>query len=123
VCGFTPLRGAGPESGTEGLAAYSHLHGLLPRLGFFIGHETKVPVDFAEIIACIAPRPVLVVAPTLDRDAVISEVKAAVAAAGRVYGLLGAGEKLSLSTPTDYSRFDETRQGEVADWLKKTAGR
>ncbi|MFH1070419.1 MAG: alpha/beta fold hydrolase, partial [Candidatus Glassbacteria bacterium] len=42
VCGFTPLRGAGPESGTEGLAAYSHLHGLLPRLGFFIGHETKV---------------------------------------------------------------------------------
>jgi len=41
------IRGTWIESsgrtGTEGLRHYSHLHGLIPRLGFFIGHQDRVP--------------------------------------------------------------------------------
>ena len=43
VCGFTPMRLDTPEKGTEGIKRYSHLHGLLPRLGFFTGHEKHIP--------------------------------------------------------------------------------
>src|SRR5690606_29012591 len=39
VSGFTPMRLDTPDKGTEGIQAYSHLHGLLPRLGFFLGLE------------------------------------------------------------------------------------
>jgi hypothetical protein len=66
VCGITPMRFDGPESGTEGLLAYSHLHGLLPRLGFFAGHERRLPYDFQELLACVAPRPLYAVAPRWD---------------------------------------------------------
>ena len=69
---FTPLRTA-PAS-TEGLRQYSHLHGLLPRLGFFEGQEPKVPIDYNEVLAAIAPRPVYVRAPTLDRYASLEDV-------------------------------------------------
>jgi pimeloyl-ACP methyl ester carboxylesterase len=34
VCGFDPLRRATADRGVEGIRHYSHLHGLMPRLGF-----------------------------------------------------------------------------------------
>ena len=66
VCGVDPLRLSGAEKGTEGVQHYSHLHGLLPRLGFFVGQESRLPFDFDEVLAAIAPRQTLIVAPTLD---------------------------------------------------------
>ena len=123
VCGFTPLRTAGPQEGIEGIRAYSHLHGLIPRLGFFVSNERRVPVDFEEILACIAPRPLLLVAPVLDRDAVFTDVKAAVNQVSKLYRLLGAESDLTFSAPRDYSRFTEQRQQEVVDWLSSQAGK
>ncbi|HUU29729.1 MAG TPA: alpha/beta fold hydrolase [archaeon] len=117
VCGFTPLRLAVQEKGIEGIKAYSHLHGLQPRLGFFTGQERRIPFDFHEILASIAPRPLLVVAPVLDRDACLPDVKLCVGEAGKVYRLYGAGDKLKFSVPHDYSRFSEERQEEVLEWL------
>jgi len=122
VCGFTPLRTAGPDDGIEGIRAYSHLHGLIPRLGFFAGNERRTPVDFEEILACIAPRPLLVVAPVLDRDAVLEDVTAAMNKVSELYRLLGAENRLTFSAPHDYSRFTEQTQQGVADWLSSQAG-
>jgi len=122
VCGFSPMRTAGPQEGIEGIRVYSHLHGLIPRLGFFVENERRVPVDFEEILACIAPRPLLVVAPVLDRDAVPAHVKDAVSRVAKLYRLLGAESNLTFSAPRDYSRFTEQRQQEVADWLSSQAG-
>ena len=123
VCGFTPLRPAVREKGIEGIRAFSHLHGLLPRLGFFVGQEKRIPVDFHEILAAIAPRPLLVVAPELDRDADFPDVKACVSEVNRVYRLYQAESHLEFSGPVDYSRFSETRQKEVVDWLTALHGR
>jgi hypothetical protein len=35
--GLFPFRLDSPGKGTEGIRHYSHLHGLLPKLGFFLG--------------------------------------------------------------------------------------
>lgn len=119
VCGFTPMRMDAADKGTEGIRAYSHLHGLVPRLGFFVDEPRRVPYDFHEILASIAPRPLLVVAPTWDRDATFEDVKACVEEARQVYGLYGASSKITLHAPIDYSRFSYAMQQYVYTWAKK----
>ena len=57
VCGFDPLQHTSPGDGTEGVRHYSHLHGLLPRLGFFAGEESRLPFDYDRVLALVAPRP------------------------------------------------------------------
>ena len=117
VCGFDPLRAANPDS--EGVRHYSHLHGLMPRLGFFAGNEARLPVDYDGVLALIAPRPVYVVAPTLDRYAAVSNVRREVAESRKVYDLYGREDALTLTTPIDFNRFGTQRQGEVFDWLAR----
>jgi len=119
VCGFTPMRLDTAEKDTEGIRAYSHLHGLLPRLGFFVGNENRILIDYHEILACIAPRPVLVVAPTWDRYAAFDDVKYCAGQVDKVYQLFGAGEKLQLYAPEDYNRFSDKIKRKVFDWVSK----
>jgi hypothetical protein len=69
VRGVHRLRLNTAEDGTEGVRKYSHLHGLLPRPGFFVGQESHLPFDFVEVLAAVAPRRTLIIAPTLDRYA------------------------------------------------------
>jgi dienelactone hydrolase len=57
VCGFDALRLDSPAKGTEGVRHYSHLHGLIPRLGFFVGEESRLPFDYDAVVALAAPRP------------------------------------------------------------------
>jgi hypothetical protein len=92
---------------------------LLPRLGLFIGKESQVPYDYDELMGAIAPRPLLVVQPQIDRDATPAEVKTAVERARRVYAALGAGEKLSLEEPWDYNRLATQTQEKAITWMKK----
>jgi dienelactone hydrolase len=117
ICGFSPFRLEGPSSGTEGLRHYSHLHGLIPRLGFFLGNEERVPFDYDEVIAAIAPRPVLVVAPELDRYAPVANVRRVVEAAAGVYRLYGQPEALTLDTPFDFNRLSRDTEARTRDWL------
>ncbi len=119
VCGFTPMRLDTREKGTEGIRRYSHLHGLLPRLGFFDGRESRIPYDFHEIIACIAPRPVLIVSPTWDRDNSFANVKQCVEESAKVYTLYNASGNLDLYAPEDYNRFSQDMQRHVFEWMRK----
>ena len=68
----------------------------------------------------IAPRPVLVVEPQLDRDATPADVETAVEQAKKVYGLYGAAGKLALYEPWDYNRLPEKTQDEIVQWMKET---
>ena len=117
VCGFSPFRLEGASTGTEGLRHYSHLHGLIPRLGFFLGNEDRVPFDYDEVIAAIAPRAVRVVAPELDRYAPVANVRRAVEAAAAVYRLYGRPEALTLDTPFDFNRLSRDTEAHALDWL------
>jgi cephalosporin-C deacetylase-like acetyl esterase len=118
VAGFTPMRTDTPERGTEGIKAYSHLHGLLPRLGFFSGNEARIPYDFHEILACIAPRPILVIAPVLDQDAHLQDIENCIKQAGKVYELYGRRNDLQLCSPDDYNRFSDPMQERACEWLQ-----
>lgn len=114
---FTPLRSSSAE--TEGLRHYSHLHGLLPRLGFFVGKEATVPIDYDEIMGAIAPRPVYVRAPTLDRYADLTAVKKAVERARSAYAMHGVADALELHTPVDFNRFKLDAQKGAFNALEK----
>jgi pimeloyl-ACP methyl ester carboxylesterase len=107
VAGFDPLRLATADRGVEGIRHYSHLHGLMPRLGFFVGNESRLPFDFDEPLALASSRPVLLVAPTLDRYARVADVRAAVKAVPGV----------TLDTPVDFNRFGIKAQTRVFEWL------
>ena len=118
VAGFTPMRLNTPEKGTEGIKAYSHLHGLLPRLGFFVGNEARIPYDFHEILACIAPRPVLVIAPVMDKDAILEDVRNCVMQARNIYSLYGIPDNIQLFSPDDYNRFSDEMREKTYEWLQ-----
>jgi cephalosporin-C deacetylase-like acetyl esterase len=120
VSGFTPMRTDTADRGTGGLARYSEVRGLIPRLGFFIGQEARVPYDFDELIATIAPRPVLVVEPTMDRVSTPADVHAAVLRARKVYALYRAEDKLALYEPQDYTRLPTPTLNWTVDWLQGT---
>jgi pimeloyl-ACP methyl ester carboxylesterase len=117
ICGFTPMRSDTAARGTGGVARYSHERGLIPRLGFFVGHEDQIPYDFPELLGALAPRPVLVVQPQLDRDATPADVKAAVEQARKVYALYGSAAKLELQEPWDYNRLPTRTQDEILKWM------
>jgi pimeloyl-ACP methyl ester carboxylesterase len=117
ICGFTPMRTDTAARGTGGVARYSYLDGLIPRLGFFVGHESQIPYDFPELLAAIAPRPVLIMQPQLDRDATPADVHAAVEQARKVSSLYGDPEKLGLYEPWDYNRLPEKSQDHLIEWM------
>ncbi len=119
VSGVDPLRLDTPEKGTEGIRQYSHLHGLLPRLGFFIDHPERVPFDFDEVLGLVAPKPTLVIAPTLDRYARLADVQREVEASRKIYALLGHPEALQLETPMDINRFAHGTQEIASRWLAR----
>jgi pimeloyl-ACP methyl ester carboxylesterase len=117
ICGFTPMRTDTAGRGAGGVARYSHERGLIPRLGFFVGQEARIPYDFDELLGAIAPRPVLVMQPALDRDASVADVRAAVEQARKVYSLYGATEKLALHQPWDYNRLPNAQLDWILKWM------
>jgi cephalosporin-C deacetylase-like acetyl esterase len=117
-CGFTPWRDPGNKN-QEGVKAYSHLYGLLPRLGFFVGNENRIPVDFPEIISSIAPRHLLVIAPELDRHANAAKVDQAMNEVKSVYTLLGEPGNLEYLTPPEFNQLTTSQEAEIVTWLAK----
>src|SRR5690606_36115541 len=107
---FTPLRHASEH--VEGMKAYSHLHGLIPRLGFFEDHPQRIPVDFPEIIASLAPRPVFILAPELDRHADLDEIKTEMIPVKKLYEKNGTNN-LTLRYPVEVNRFVPEHQREM----------
>ncbi len=117
IDGFTPMRTDTAASGTGGLARFSVERGLLPRLGFFVGHEAQVPYDYDSVLGLVAPRPVLIVQPQMARDVTPADVHATVVSARRVYALVGAADRLALDEPDDYARLPAATQDRIIRWL------
>jgi dienelactone hydrolase len=111
VAAFSPWRSSNQQY--ESIRTYAHLHGFLPRLGYFAESPAAVPVDYAEIISCIAPRPLLLLAPDLDRHADGAAVRQAVRGLRRVYALYGQQDQVQLQTPHEINRLTTAMQAEV----------
>ncbi len=106
VGGLWPMKGKSP--GTEGLEHFSHLHGLLPRLGFFVGRESELAAGEEDLPARISPRPVLIVHGTKDRYAPVERVR------------LVAGAE--LQTPDEWHRLTPKLTDSMVTWLSSKAG-
>jgi dienelactone hydrolase len=93
---------------------------LLPRLrAVYHQDPARIPFDFAELLATLAPRPVFVSAPLRDRARDVEGVKQALAAASAVYKFRrveGSLRAVHPDTDTDFPK--EVRTGAYA-WLDR----
>ncbi|WP_017260061.1 alpha/beta fold hydrolase [Pedobacter arcticus] len=117
VSGFSPYRSSNLQY--ESIRTMSHLHGLIPRLGFFADTPKDAPVDLEEMLACIAPRPMMVVAPTLDRYGDRKQIENAVAASKVAYGLYGKSNNLQLYQPEDINRLSPESVTEIIKFFNQ----
>ncbi len=117
VSGFTPMRSDTEGKTAEGIYGYSHIHGLIPRLGFFAGCEKRIPYDFDEILGCVAPRPVLIIAPSWDQYADSEDVEQCVNEVRKVYTIYKSAENPELFIPEDYNRLTTEMEHRLVEWL------
>jgi cephalosporin-C deacetylase-like acetyl esterase len=122
VAGFSSLRRDRETKGTGALARWSRQLPLQPRLGAFVGAEDRIPYDYHEVLALIAPRPALIFAPRYDTSATLDDVRWCVDEADKVYERLGAKSHLRLIELEDYRRFSPESQRIIYQELKRMAG-
>ena len=79
-----------------------------------------MPVDFPEILSAIAPRPALVVAPTLDWHHPQDQVARTVKTARRAYTHAQAAGQLQLYTPNCLAEFKNDIQARIIAFLQTT---
>jgi len=79
----------------------------MPRLLAYRERLNELPIDFAEIIAALAPRTVFVSAPLHDDNFKADSVDRIAANARPVFELLGAGDRLILEHPDGVHDFQD----------------
>lgn len=81
------------------LTGWSH-KGYMPRIATEYGKDpARMPFDFPDVLAAIAPRPVFINAPVGDRNFEVSGVRDCVDAARPVYRLFDADNRLVAEYP------------------------
>jgi len=81
------------------LTGWSH-KGYMPRIAeLYDADPAKMPFDFPQVLAAVAPRAVFVNAPLHDNNFEVSGVRDCIQAATPVYGLLGANKNLKAVYP------------------------
>jgi pimeloyl-ACP methyl ester carboxylesterase len=119
VCLPPPFRTDTDVAETGGFQRWARRSLLLLRLGYFEGHASQIPYDLDELLAALAPRPTLVVSPTLDHEAPLDRVTQAVERARVSFASQDAAERLAQVTPLDYNRFVPHVQNVISTWLRK----
>ena len=115
VCAFDSWRDDDKE--TEGIRHFADLHGLIPRLGFFTGYNNRIPTDFDDIMTCIAPGSLLIIAPTQDGDHNNAGVRKIVSSVSKVYKQRHIADKLIFEQPDTFSHFPDELQRRLAKWF------
>lgn len=114
-CGFTPF--------------HDYYHGKLvgwtsdrymPRIREVYNNDPdKVPFDFYEILAGLAPRGFFSNSPVRDSNFDIQGVRKAFAKADFVFALFDAKDRLVLTTPDAPHEFPEAQRHQAYAWLKE----
>lgn len=124
VAGFNPMRGFGTNSeSAQHLQRWSRILPFQPRLATFIdGGEARLPYDYDELLACIAPRSALIIRPRIDFTSNKPELLDCLGSAQKAYDLLGARNSLVFGEADDYDHLSPEMQRVVFEKLKTIAG-
>jgi hypothetical protein len=114
-CGFCSF----PTYMKGNLAGWSH-DGYMPRIrSVYETKPEKMPFDFTEVVAALAPRAFLASAPEKDHNFDMQGVKDCITAAQPVYELLGAAEKLKGNYPAGGHEFPDDARQLAYEWLER----
>jgi predicted dienelactone hydrolase len=114
-CGFCSF----PTYMKGDLKGWSH-DGYMPRLRtVYQLRPAKVPFDFPEVVAALAPRAFLASAPIRDHNFDVQGVKDCLAAARPVYELFGAKDRLAANYPDCDHNFPDEVRTVAYDWLDR----
>lgn len=114
-CGFTPF----PDYYGGDLAGWTSAT-YMPRIReVWGGDPARVPFDFPEVIAALAPRGCWVCAPEHDDNFAVEGVRRAIAEARPVFARFGAADRLVLVTPDAAHTFPERERLEAYRWLDR----
>lgn len=114
-CAIFSWRTVNPE--IEGLRGLAIERGLLPRLGLFLGQEERIPTEMDEICSLIAPRPLLLVAPKLDRHTDRSAVDKIADRIAATYRSLDQKHAFILDAPRNFHRFTKREKDLMIQWV------
>ncbi len=93
----------------------------MPRIASRYGNDPKrLPFDWPEVLAAIAPRPVFVNAPLKDENFVVSGVKPCIEAARSVYRWMGAEDGLTAIHPDAAHSFPPEAREAAYRFLEKS---
>jgi pimeloyl-ACP methyl ester carboxylesterase len=114
-CGFNAF----PYYYKGNIAGWSH-KGYMPRLRerYQLDLE-KVPFDFPELIAALAPRPFFTNSPLHDANFDVEGVRVALAAARPVYELLGVSDRLAVAYPDAQHTFPQAVREQAYAFLDR----
>ncbi len=106
-CGFTAF----PRYMGGDLTGWTH-DGYMPRIAEVYGKDpAKMPFDFPEVLAALAPRALFINAPIHDDNFDVVGVRESVQAARAVYALYGAEDRLRVTHPdADHDFPDAVRE-------------
>jgi pimeloyl-ACP methyl ester carboxylesterase len=123
VCLVPSLRGGAAPDGS-GPPELSRDYTVLPQLGALLAAGRTLPYDVTHLLACLAPRPTLVISPQLDWQAPPEQVTQAVESARAAFALHGTSGQLEQIVPEGYGHFGPEHQALAIDWLRRQgAGR
>ncbi|MFN0019915.1 MAG: DUF2920 family protein [Pirellulaceae bacterium] len=92
----------------------------MPRIkDMFANDAQKMPFDFTEVIASLAPRPFLAVAATKDNDFDVSGVKDVMQSAASVYELHGKRDNLQAHYPESPHDFPQEARKRAYEFIDK----
>ncbi len=95
----------------------------MPRIASVYGKDpAKVPFDFPEVLAAIAPRRLYIHAPQNDDNFRLESVKRCVRAAMTVYALLGASDRIVAVYPPGGHGFPPEAREEAYRFIDKALG-
>jgi dienelactone hydrolase len=114
-CGFT----SAPKYYGGNLKGWTSAR-YMPRIAtVYDSNPKKLPFDFPEVVAALAPRAFLASAPLHDDNFEVSGVRDCLKAARPVYALLGAKDKLSANYPDCKHEFPPAVRKVAYDWLDR----
>jgi hypothetical protein len=101
------------------LAGWSH-DGYMPRIRTLYDCDPKkMPFEFADVIAALAPRPLFVNAPLHDSNFDVQGVRDCLSAALPIYEQFGVQDKLRALYPDAGHEFPEAVRREAYAWLDR----